>query len=413
MSPDTDNDGHDDGKEIKKGTDPCDPDSYPSAFWLPFLLVLLAVLANTGSVGYLIYKKYYIPLVSPPPKPTAVPGAARPAPGRAAVTRPAARPHVPRRHVPVHRRPSGPAMSKDLFDKEIQKRAAERERILSAFGERKVTKKPSKVMEEIARKPVEVRHVRVTRPARTEERPARPAEKAPPAEDYVSRLSGVVSKDYFDKIEGLSREEADYFGKLATITKKKKVPLEEDHVSKLANISKKVAEDRTKKKELETAFKRSGMDELDSFLTSGKRVDTFIKEAAPGKEEEDSFAALSRISEGKEGIEALSDLSRPKRKEVIGALAELTSKKAQETALSKMDTLADAGSKKEIISAFRKMSREKHVDKNVFNILLSYLLKSGKISKNDVSSILFDLEEQGVLDKKDVSEVFFNLGIKR
>ena len=51
--------------------------------------------------------------------------------------------------------------------------------------------------------------------------------------------------------------------------------------------------------------------------------------------------------------------------------------------------------------------------KDVFQVLLKYLLSTKKITKTDVSSIMFDLEKQGVLSKKDVSDVFFNLGMKR
>jgi hypothetical protein len=394
-SPDTDNDGYADNEEINANTDPCDPDSKPSAVFA-WILIILGALFNTGALAYIIYKKYYIPLVSPPPKPAAVPKAA---PRRAAVRptgvpRPGARPRLrPRRLAP--RKPTGPTMSKEQFEKEMQKRAEERERVLKAFGTRKeLPKKPSKVMEEIARKPEKVRRIGVKMPT--------PPPKAPPPKlDQVRKLSKIVGKDYFDRISGLTKAEADYFGKLATITKKKEVPLKHDQVAKLASITKKVvkADDIAKKKELEKAFKKSDIDKLDDFLTSKKRVDTFIKEEAPGT--------------GKSTFDALDDMASPKRKEVIAALDDITSRKAKETAMTKMDDLAGAGSKKEIFSAFKKMSREKHVDKNVFEVLLSYLLKSGKITKHDVSEILFGLEGQGVLEKKDVAEVFFNLGIKK
>jgi|GEM_PF-4400747 len=422
MSADTDNDGYSDSKEIDAGTDPCDPDSRPSALF-SWIILVLGILLELGSTAYLIYKKYYIPLVSPPPKPAAVPRAA----AAAAAARPAGAPlpgvghHIRPRHLPP-RKPSGPLMSKELFDKEMQKRADERERILKVFGERKeMPKKPKKIMEEIARKPVEVRHVRVIKPSAVQRPAQKPAQ--PPSEDYVKKLSGVVGDDYFDKISGLTREEADYFGRLATISKEKEVQLEEDQVSKLASISRKVVEDKEKSVDLEKAFKKSGTDELDDFLSSRKRVDTFIKEYVPEAGEkkaghaggaEDSFDALSKIGEGKGGgVEALSELSKPKKEEVMAALEELGSTKAKEAALSKMETLSGLESKEELFKAFRQMSREKHVDKNVFEVLLSYLLKSGKITKHDVSEIIFGLESQGVLDKKDVSEVFFNLGIKK
>lgn len=400
-SPDTDNDGYPDGVEIMAGTDPCDPDSYPSAGPLPWILMILGLLFILGSTAYLIYKRYYVPLVSPPPKPAAVPRAARPAARPAGAPPPGAVRPRPRRLPP--RRPAGPAVSRELYEQELKRRAEERERILSAFGARKELPKPRKIIEKIARKPPEVRRVRIARPA--------PPKPAPP--DHVKRLAKVIGKSHFDKLSELSKEEADYLKRLAEITKEKEVPLDEDQVSKLASVTRKVAEDKEKSKELVTAFKRSEMEELEEFLKTGKRVDTFIKEAEEPKEE-DAFAALSGITaKGRKGVEAIEELSAPKRRDVIDALNEITTKAAKEKVLSKVDTLAAAGSKEEIFRTFKKLSRERHVDKNVFEVLLSYLLKSGKITRHDVSEILFSLEEQGVLDKKDVSEVFFNLGIKK
>ncbi|HII71473.1 TPA: hypothetical protein HA265_01835, partial [Candidatus Woesearchaeota archaeon] len=392
-SPDTDNDGYSDSEEIDAATDPCDPESHPSAGMLPLIMIILGILLILGSTNYFIYKKYYVPLVSPPPKPTAVPRVAAPAARGAGRPLPGAGTRL--RHLPP-RRPAGPAVSRDMFEKELKKRAQERERILSAFGERKaLPKKPRKIMEEIARRPEAVRHVPVARPA------TKPSPKVPSKEDHVERLSKVVGKDYFDKIEGLTKEEADYFERLAGITKKKEVPLEEDQGPKLAAVTKKVVgEDKETKKELVEAFKKSDMDKLDDFLTTRKQVKTFIKEA---EKEDDTFDTLS----------SLSSLSKQKRKDVIDALDEITSKKAKETAMSKMEKLSDIESKEDVLKAFKQMSGEKHVDKNVFEVLLSYLMKSGKITKHDVSEILFGLEAEGVLDKKDVAEVFFNLGIKK
>lgn len=415
-SPDTDNDGYSDSREIEAGTDPCDPDSHPSALF-SLLLLILGILIELGSTAYLIYRKYYIPLVSPPPKPAAV-GAVPRAAAPSAAARSAGAPlpgvgHYARpRHLPP-RKPSGPAMSKELFDREMQKRAEERERILKVFGERKELPKPKRIMEEIARKPAEVRHARVVRPAVVQ----RPSQRQvhgparPPSEDYVNKLSGVVGDDYFDKISGMTKEEADYFGKLATITKKKEVPLEEDQVSKLASITRKVAGDEERKEELAEAFKKSEMDRLDDFLTSRKRVDTFIREYVP--EGGEGAKAGGGAKGAPDAIDALDSLSKPKKEEVMAALDELTSRKAQETAVSKMEQLSAMGSKEELFKAFRQMSGEKHLDKNVFEVLLSYLLKSGKITKHDVSEIIFGLESQGVFDRKDVAEVFFNLGIKK
>ena len=400
-NPDTDNDGYTDNVEIDAGTDPCDPNSYPSS-WIPLIVVLLGVLSIIGSTAYLIYKNYYIPLVSPPQKTSmaAVTGAV-------AGARPsgAPLPGVPQgpRHI-APRRPQGPIMSRKRFEDEMSKRAEERDKLLGVFGARKAIPKSTRIMEEIARRPAETRKVAIIKPE----------EKATPAQ--LSKISKVVGDDYFDKISKLTKGEADYFGKLAYITKQKDVSLEEDQVSRLASISKKVGEDSGKQKELEAAFKKSPMDELDSFLSTKKPIESFIKEYVPKeKESKSAFDELSAIAgkgDGKSSFGALEELSAPKKKEVLDALSEISSKSAREIAMSKMDKLSGLESKDEVFKAFRQMSKEKHVDKNVFEVLLSYLLKSGKISKKDVYDLLLGLEEQGVLSKEDVSEVFFNLGIK-
>lgn len=290
-------------------------------------------------------------------------------------------------------------MSRELLEKELEKRAQEREKILGVFGERKKLPKKERpkagIAAQLARKPVEVRHRRVTKPGTPAEKPV----PEPPKEDYVNKLSKVVGSDYVDKLSGLSREEANYMGKLAKITKRKEVSIEEDHVSKLANITKRVAEDPLKKAEVVEAFKKSDMENLDTFLTSRKQVKTFVKEQVPPEE--------------KGAFDALESLSAPKREHILSALDELSGKKAKEAAMEKMDALSGISSKAALMDAVKGMSKEKSIDKNVFEVLLSYLLKSGKVTKRDVSEILFDLEQQGVMDKKDVSEVFFNLGINK
>ncbi|MBW2967497.1 hypothetical protein KY362_03350, partial [Candidatus Woesearchaeota archaeon] len=437
ISPDHDGDGYADPDEIDAGTDPCDPESRPSRSWIGILLVILGILCILGSTGYLVYKKYYVPLVSPPPKPTAV-QSARPLARPPGARLPGVRHHLPRGLPP---RPRGPVFSRTQFEDEMRKRADARESVLKAFGEKKA--RPRKVMEAIARRPGAAGRAGA-RPGRAAGMPGisvRKVEPAPAAKpgakpsgkDYVSQLTKVVGKDSFERIAALSKQEADYMGRLATIAKRKEVPLEHDHVSKLAAISKKVAGDRPKKEELEKAFRKSDTDELDAFLSSRKHVETFIKEAEPGKAEPgkeektghkpaakgaskaggDDFDKLAGIAgKAKGGFDALEDLSKAKRKDVISSLQEMSSKRAQKTAMSKIGTLSDAGSKEEIFREFEKMGREAHVDKNVFEVLLSYLMKSGKITKHDVGEILLELEKSGVLSKKDVSDVFFNLGMK-
>lgn len=321
---DHDGDGYFDGDEISAETDPCDPDSHPSKGPIAWLLMLLGLLSTTGSTGYLIYKKYYLPLLAP--KKQEQQSVQRPV--QRAPTRQVRRPatHLTRHH-PVHKK-TAPTMSHDRFVEHAKEQAAERDKMFSTFGAKK--EHPRKVMEDIARKSAPARPLR--RRARSKgisSRPAQPAsaaqvkstspvqETAPVQEDYVSRLSDKIGGDYVDQLSGLSKKEVKYVDKLATIAQDKDVNLEEDHVSKLANISKKVADDSGKKKALEKAFKKSDMDKLDEFLSSGKRVDTFIKQEKDTLKSADNFMdeleSISGSSSKKKSFDALSDISKKKK----------------------------------------------------------------------------------------------------
>lgn len=47
--------------------------------------------------------------------------------------------------------------------------------------------------------------------------------------------------------------------------------------------------------------------------------------------------------------------------------------------------------------------------KNVFEILLAQLLRTGRISKSDLSNVLFSMHEKGLITKKDIADVLFYL----
>ncbi|HII71284.1 TPA: hypothetical protein HA265_00850, partial [Candidatus Woesearchaeota archaeon] len=434
---DTDNDGYADNVEFELNFDPCDPESHPSKSRVWLILFILGLLMVLGSVGYLIYKKYYIPLVSPPESPKPAKPVAKPGP---------AKPAEPPKHVvpthlvhhPIHKprpKPTGPLLSREKFMEEARRRAEEREKLFSKFGA-KHEHRAEETMKEIARRPGDIHRVHIphravpghpVRPApaavrKVPEKPAAAAEhKMGP--DHVEKLTRIIGPDYFDRISDMTKKEADYFGKLATIVKEKEIPLEKQYVDKLAKITKEVkAEGEAEPKEVTEAFRRTDIDKLDEFLNSRKKVTTFLKEYAKEEvevekkqaAEKDEFARLEGIGSGKKAdFDALEDLSPKKRDDVLSSLEDLNTKKAQETALSKMSQLSEAESKEEIFNTFKRMSREKHVDKDVFAVLLDYMLKSGKITKHDVSELLLKLEEDGVLDKQDVASVFFSLGIKR
>jgi hypothetical protein len=295
-------------------------------------------------------------------------------------------------------------LAHERFIEEAKKKVKQREEMFSTFGAKR--ERPREVMEKIARRPEARRGAPIQRAAS--------GKAAIPADDYVSRLSSVIGEDYFDKLGSMSKKDADYLGKLANIAKKKEITLENDQVSKLASITKKVSADTEKKKEVAAAFKKSDFDKLDDFLSSGEKLDTFLKDKKPEdklKSSSDYMDRLSDLTGKKDGVEALSSLSQGKREDVLDALESLSGKKAEKAA-AKMDKFASIESKDELFKAFRKMSKEEHIDKNVFSVLLSYLLKSGKINKRDVYDLVLDLEKQGVLDKTDVTSVFFDLGVK-
>jgi hypothetical protein len=278
-SADTDNDGYADKKEIDKRTDPCDPNSKPSGFMIT-LIMLAGLLSVLGSTGYLIYKKYYLPLTRPQtsqkiaaaPGRTGIPaGAMRqqiPVQMKAAGARQPAAMHQQRMHP---RKSEGPATSRELFENELKKRAEEREKMLAVFGEKKEIQRTEEKTkrEHTFRKPIEIHRIKETKA----DKPFRKEE----TEDHISKLAKLTGNS-FEKLAGMTKEEANYFEKLAELAKKKQVSLEEDHVSKLASITKKVADNSEKKQELKEAFQKSAVDDLDEFLSSGKRVDTFIKE---------------------------------------------------------------------------------------------------------------------------------------
>ena len=447
---DTDSDGYDDNVEIDEGFDPCDPDSHPSGSFIGILIFIFGFLLSLGSVGYLIYKKYYLLLISPPPspKPAAAPAAARPAQSRRVPVSRRPIHHVPRVvHHPVQKPgPKHPLLSKDKFLEEARKRAEEREKIFSKFGGKHKHETPKEVMEHLAEKKAPAHHIRIPRHALhkglvLKKRPkvvakqvsehGKPATKqAGKLADHVDSLA-KVAPDYFKRISELSKHEEDYFNRLASIVEKKNIRMEDRYVDKLAKISKEVKRKKLEAKTVEKAFRKTDVDRLDEFLGSRKKVSTFLKEYAekevgrskvPEKRsasvvsvrKDDDFARLEHLGAGKsDGFDALESLSHRKRSGLLEDLKDLSSEKAQNTALSNISVLSETSSKAEIFKTFKRISKEKHVDKDVFAVLLDYLLKSGKISKRDVSELLFKLEEDGILDKKAVSDVFFSLGMKR
>ncbi|MBI4739181.1 hypothetical protein HY772_06515 [Candidatus Woesearchaeota archaeon] len=392
---DTDGDGYDDKKETDKKTDPCDPESHPSGALIAVIFIALGLLSELGSLGYLIYKQYYVPLITPQtPKPAAQ--AAGPL-GGSSVLGVGAPPKAPMRHLLIRPPSIGPEMSREKFLEEARKHAAEREKVFGVFGERR--KSAAKAMEEIARRPEEKEYVSVKKfPAPKEEaiHPAvvREFGKKKITEDHVVRLSKLIEDEAFDKLTMLTKAQVNDFEKLARIAARKEgAKLEEDQVAKLASITKKV-EDKKQLEQVAAAMQRGTASDFEAL----------DKLAAESVSEENG--------EAKEVFESLEAVGKGKRDDVLKELASLSESNAK-IAKSKIELLVAAESKEELLREFEKMSRHKALDKNVFEVIFSFLLKTGKITKRDVSELLFDLEEKGILSKQNVAEVFFNLGVQQ
>jgi len=362
-----------------------------------------------GGVGYLIYKKEYIPLMSPPKEPPSHTPEQRPSAQttkQGAGARPVARPahHM----VPHHHAKHKPGLSHDKLLAEFEKRAAEREKIFSKFGAKK--KGSDKVMEKIASRPKRTRRLHLKTHGAKETGP----KTTPRPPSQVDNLSRVIGKDYVDRLDdlsvGLSKKEGDYFSQLSDIIEKKQMPLKEEHVKKLAKVSKEIHKTGIKPQDVKEAFESSDIDRLGSFLESRKKAKTFVKETKNAQKVTDDFDKLSQIVETKpKDFDAFEELSHGKREDLFSDLEVLGSEKTRKTAVEKMSDLAGAQSKTDLLKTFKKMSLERHVDKDVFSILLDYLLKSGKITKSDVHDILHHLEQEGALTKEEVADVLFRI----
>jgi hypothetical protein len=403
--PDTDDDGYSDKEEVDAKTDPCDPESHPGGGLLPIILMVLGVLSQVGSVGYLIYKNYYLPLITPPsPKPAV--GAAGTLGARPGMIPGRLMPQAAPRRIPARPRRTGPEMSREKFLEEARRRQEAREKYLSVFGERR--KAPGKVMEDIARRPVEkVPGVAASRGAAavgvaSEISPqvAKRLEKKDISEDHIARLSKIIEGEAFSKLTTLSGDNVDDFERLAKIASRKEgAKLGEDHVAKLASITKKV-EDKEQLDRVAAAMKETPLSEFD-------RLDDMLSKRSP-KTEGGKVGVAGKDA----AFDALTSLSKDKRDVILKELSSLSESKAR-LAESKIEMLAQAKSKGELLKEFESIARQKAMDKNVFEVILSFLLKTGKISKRDVSELLFDLEREGILGTADVAEVFFNLGVER
>jgi len=78
---DTDGDKHKDGKEVEKGTNPCNKLDYPKSKLMPFLIFLFILLAVVGGGGYYLYMRKIISFTDKPPYIVITPPAQTPSQG--------------------------------------------------------------------------------------------------------------------------------------------------------------------------------------------------------------------------------------------------------------------------------------------------------------------------------------------
>ncbi|MBT7903480.1 hypothetical protein HN587_06475 [Candidatus Woesearchaeota archaeon] len=392
---DTDGDGANDKKEIDALTDPCDPTDKPSS-GMGLWLILLGLLLIIVSTCFIVYKKYYLILIAPPPAPVQNQQVAKPLFRRTAIKHPMNHPGAGKFPLRRPHKPSGPRLSHDKYADSVKSKLEERKKMLDVFGDRKKVEH-SKIMEKLARKKEEKVHLK---PLRKNDSPkpqvVEKLEEKKIEPEHIKQLNKVIDGGAFDKLTDLTKKQVDEFGKLAGIVAQRaeqKKKLSDDQVHKLAKITQKLEEHKLKKKEVEKAVKSADFDKLDNFLNTKQQLKTFMrdfkedqtKKKVEEKAEEDAFDSLSKLS------------------------GQHASKK---TAMDKLSELRGDESKQELFETVKKMSKEAHVDKNVFQVLLNYLMKSGKINKKEVAELLFDLEKQKVFDSKDIADVFFNLGLR-
>lgn len=174
---------------------------------------------------------------------------------------------------------------------------------------------------------------------------------------------------------------------------------EPDHVERLNKLSQadqvqklsdKFKEDQVEK--LAKIKRKDDVDKLEEYVKSKKKTVT--------KEEEDVFKDLESIS---------GDVKKISTQDAVSALSAMASKEPEHA-----DVIASfaAANAQDLGKIFVDMSKTQKLDKNIFEVILRYLLKADKITKHDVYELMFSLRDQGIVSRKDVTELFFKLNIK-
>lgn len=147
---------------------------------------------------------------------------------------------------------------------------------------------------------------------------------------------------------------------------------EPDKKTKLSDLS----DEKTDFDELDK-LGSSDLDELDSLSENAKNSD--IDKLANLK---DDFDELSKLI-GEDNMDALS-----------------TIKKSTKAQIKKADLFSTLSSIK---------TSDKLQNKNIFQQVILYLIKSGKLDKAEVSHVLLDLADKNIIEKKDVMDVLYNI----
>ncbi|RME78682.1 hypothetical protein D6774_00390 [Candidatus Woesearchaeota archaeon] len=253
---------------------------------------------------------------------------------------------------PQKEKPKAPAMSHEAFMEEQRRKMQERLKMFSAFGDKS---EAQKAMEHIAKKKEETIHV----PKKPQPLPKHPPHPRRP----------VPHKNQEDNIEKLS-----------------KLAKEEDDVEKLAK-----------------RFKKTTQDPVNTLEKLAKQKPDHVKhleKLAKKEEEPDAFKELTAIA---------GDVQKISETDAMAALSALAGQQPEHAEMIASFAAANA---KDLGKMFVEMSKEQKINKNIFEVILRYLLKAHKITKHDVYELMFDLEKQGIISKKDVSNLFFKLNIK-
>ena len=191
-------------------------------------------------------------------------------------------------------------------------------------------------------------------------------------------------------------------------------------------MRKRLEEERRKKEELFKEFEEKPKPKK-------KVVEEIKEEIKPIKKKIPEI-----ITKEKEGYVTLDELKqRVKKKDVFDKLEEISKKakkskqrlnlesiETKEDVFDKLDKLVkNKGTKKDlmdlieskrltknkIIEKIVEASGKEKLNKNTFKVLLSYLIKRGKLSKKDLMDVVFELEGEKILNEKDVADILFSL----